>query len=294
VLLDAKRALRLRTRARDAARWLREKFPRHAYRAGEMLKYAGTAAKEHRTFFVVSSERGAGADAIRCLQSVYDQRYPRAKVRHVYIDDASPDDTDGLIRRWLAEHPDHNVDYIRTAERAGGSANNLRGFRMAPPGSVVCELNGDDRLPDASVIRFLNKVYQSPQVWITCNTLQYPDGSLCWALAYGFSRETVRQNAFRSAAWGTHLHTFRRELLDRVPESYLLDPQTGRYWECADDVALYLAMYELAGTHVRHIYRPTYVYREGAQSERQKAPGKPQQLEQRIRAFTPLKPLERL
>jgi hypothetical protein len=55
-------------------------------------------------------------------------------------------------------------------------------------------------------------------------------------------------------------HTFRSELFGHVLEGTLIDPETGEYWESADDQALYLAMLELAGRHARHLDRVMYVY----------------------------------
>jgi hypothetical protein len=45
-----------------------------------------------------------------------------------------------------------------------------------------------------------------------------------------------------------------------LKEETFIDPQTGSYWESADDQAIYLSMLELSGRHAKHIYRTTYIY----------------------------------
>jgi len=180
-------------------------------------------------------------------------------VRHVFIDDASPDDTPTLVRQWLRDHPLHRVNFIHNSDRRRAFENNLVGFRMARRGDIVLELNGDDWLPDPGVLRFFDKVYSDPNVWTTYNTLRQADGVL--TIALGPPRRVVEHNQLRSWRWCTsHLHTFRYELFTLIDDQMFRNPETGAYWEIAHDQATYLPMIELAGRHARHIYRVTYVY----------------------------------
>jgi glycosyltransferase involved in cell wall biosynthesis len=210
---------------------------------------------------VVSCERHASAAALKCLDSVYRQSYDRRLVRHVFIDDASDDGTHELILRWLEEHPDNNVHYIRQQERKGGTYNTLLGFRLAEAETLVVELNGDDWLAGRGTLAFLNRVYADPGVWMTYNTLCYENGfPALWARP--IPEEVLARNGFREMdEWMTSApHTFRRGLFNHLHEETFRDPETGDYWESADDQAIYLAMLELAGRHARHLYRVTYVY----------------------------------
>jgi len=220
----------------------------------------GAFAPRHR-FCIVSCERHAGAAALKCLDSVYRQRYDRRLVRHVFIDDASCDGTHELVLRWLETHPDHNVDYIRQEECKGGTSNTLLGFRRAGPETLMVELNGDDWLAGRGTLAFLSRIYADPEVWMTYNTLRYDRGlPALWARPV--PEEVVTANAFREMEeWVTSApHTFRRRLFDHIDEATFRDPETGDYWESADDQAIYLAMLELAGRHARHLHRVTYVY----------------------------------
>ena len=283
---------------RQALEWLGHRYRvrlalRAMRRAGEIVRYAMVRPSRPHHFWIVSSSRNAGAAAIHCLESVDRQRYDRSMVTHVFIDDASSDDTPRRITDWLHGTPDHAVRFICRKERRGGTSNNLDGFRMAPAGSIVIELNGDDRLPEARTLAFLNLVYQDPDVWMTYNTFRRSDGVLPIALP---PPKTVRQaRSYRKSPWATsHLHTFRAELFRHVPASVLIDPENGTYWAKADDVALCLAMLELAGEHARPLYRITCHYNFHPATEEQLDPEGQRSLARRIRLADPLKPLRSL
>jgi glycosyltransferase involved in cell wall biosynthesis len=251
--------------------WKTPRLRRALGRLREALFCAVVRPREDKRFLVVSAERNAGEAAVRCLASVFAQKYDRRLVRHVFIDDASTDDTAVLIEKWLARHPDHNVEFIRNPERMGLCANNVRGFGMAEPGWIVLEVNGDDWLPDGGVLRFLNKVYADHDLWMTHNTYRHFSRGRVGRISTMLpaSERRGEQKSVREAPWNTsHLHSFRAELFFHLNEGSLVDPESGEYWESAVDKAFYLPMLELAGRHARNIFRVTYVYnlRESSQA----------------------------
>mgnify|MGYP001478960539 CR=1 FL=1 len=227
----------------------------------ERRHYARRISPENKQFWILSCTRNAGDWALKCLDSIQNQDYPRDCFNHLFIDDASTDSTDALIRKWLQNNPGHNVQYQRNETRLGGTANTLNGFRMAPPGSIVLEVNGDDWLPDSGVLAFLNKVYVDADVWMTYNSYMFSDGRSSQQCR-PYPPRVVRENAFREyPRWiSSHLHTFRSEVFGHLREETFFDPATGQYWESADDMAIYLAMLELCGIHSRHLFRVNYVY----------------------------------
>jgi glycosyltransferase involved in cell wall biosynthesis len=241
-------------------------FRRALRRGAEILRYALVRPRQANHFHIVSTQRNAGTDVVACLDSVECQRYPKEAYRHLIIDDNSTDHTADIIRRWCESHPGHNVDFVARSERRGGTWNTLDGFRQVGRESIVIELNGDDRLPDTGVLAFLNKVYQDPEVWMTYNTQRESTGVIPFQLP---PPDAVRDAcSYRDHPWATsHLHTFRRRLFDHVPDEIMIDPDTGEFWESADDIALYLWMLELAGHHSRHLWRITCVYNFHEQTE---------------------------
>ncbi|PLX78351.1 MAG: hypothetical protein C0616_14765 [Desulfuromonas sp.] len=272
-----------------------QRVRRRLGRLGEICRYAGRRPAHSQMFYVVTCQRNAGTHVLRCLDSVHTQRYPGDNYRHICIDDASTDGTDRLIEKWLANHPGHRVEFVRNQERQGGTANTVRGFGQAPIDSVVLELNGDDWLPDPGVFDFLNRVYSDHEVWMTYNTLCYPDGRIPpWAKPY--PRTVVVANAYRDCPdWSSsHLHSFRRPLFDHIRPETFIDPLTDELWESADDQAIYLAMLELAGRHARHLERITYVYNFWEQSHIYESTQESEQRAARIRRGERYSPLVRL
>jgi glycosyltransferase involved in cell wall biosynthesis len=239
---------------------------RAAGRLQEVVRYSLVRPRHRHHFHIVSTQRNAGRDVVRCLDSVDSQNYPKDLCRHLVIDDASDDDTPDLIDAWLARHPGHNVDLVRRQNRRGGTRNTLDGIGRVEADSIVIELNGDDWLPDPGVLPFLNKVYQDPEVWMTYNTQRESTGVIPFQLPP--PRDIRRNRSYREYQWATsHLHSFRRPLFDHVPEKTMVDPESGEYWKSADDVALYLYMLELAGAHALHIWRITCLYNFHPQTE---------------------------
>ena len=258
------RARSLKRRIKKRLRKIRVRLRQRVPRRMEALRYAMVRAKEQKKFHVVSCERNAGEWAIRCLESVYSQDYDRRRVRHVFFDDASDDGTHESIEQWLRDHPGHSVQYIHNTERKGGAANDLTGFRMAEPRSIVIEVDGDDWLPDKNVLKFFNKVYQKGDIWTTYNTpIRFDNGRYHrnpQTQRCRIAEDLIARNRVRLGPWRSHhLHTFRAELFRHIREESLIDPETGEYWETRDKSVFY-PMLELAGKHSRHVYRITYVY----------------------------------
>ena len=282
----------------SAVQWLANRYrvlllKRAVGRGLEILRYALVHPRGKQRFHVVSAQRNMGDVALNCLQSVYDQEYSNDLVRHVFIDDASTDDTATLVEAWLRDHPDHCVEFIRNSERLGMLANNLKGFRLAEENSVGIELNGDDWLPDRGVLRFLNKIYSDDEVWMTYNTLRQTDGTVLFQVPP--SRAVRRSLAYRKAPWLTsHLHTFRIALYRHVSIDLLTDPLTGELWDLSQDIAVYLSMLEMAGDHACHIYRITCTYHPHAASDHVRDRTAQLAADRRIRLLTPCRPLESL
>lgn len=234
-----------------------------------------------------------GETVARCLESVKNQNYPKHLVQHVIIDDASTDETPEIINNWIQAHPDQRVTFIHNTKRIGMLGNNLAGFRTANDTDIGIELNGDDWLPDSGVLRFFNKVYNEHDVWMTYNTLRQTDGTVLFQLPP--PREVRRLRSYRQAPWTTsHLRTFRMRLYRLVPSQHLNDPTTGSHWDMAPDIAVYLAMLEMAGEHARHIYRVTCTYHPHAMSEHVRDRARQLATDERIRDLPPCQPLKSL
>ena len=157
------------------------------------------------------------------------------------------------------------------------------------------ELNGDDWFPDAGIALFYNKIYADEAVWMTYNTLKLSDGPpASWSKKW--PGHVIKNNSFRDQKDWTAgpLQTFRRRLFDYIDEDVFIDPETGAYWECADDQAVYLCLFELAGQHSEHISRISYVYNFNETSHAYVDKEKSIRCATRIRAGRRYQPLEAL
>jgi len=261
----------------------------------EKIRYALLPTKQQHHFFIVSCSYNPDKAAIKCLQSVYNQKYPKNLITHLFIDDVSSDNSEALITDWLKLHPDNSVNYIRNKEHKGGTYNTIWGFRRAPSESIVLELNGDDWLPDDRVLPFLNKVYLNTNVWMTYNTFKHHNGRIPKTLK-PVPKKVLRNNSYRDYfRWiSSHLHSFRQQLFTHIRKESFIDPDTGKFWESADDQAIYLCMLELAGRHSCHLYRVTYMYNFRDISEENKDKQGGLNRVRRIRSLPKYEPLKQL
>ena len=274
-------------------RWLKL-AARSIRRAAGEARLRRFRPERFHAIWVISAARNAEDDVGRHLESIHDQAYDRARFRHVLIDDASSDSTLDRARSFQRRHPEAPLEIVANPERRGGCENYTLGFRRAPPGSIVLQVDGDDWLPDDRVFAYLNMVYHDLDVWMTYNSWAFPDGRPS-VNSEPVPDRVIAENAYRDYPWiSSHLHSFRRELFDFVREESLIDPETGKYWMSSVDQAQFLPMLELAGRHAIHLDRVMYVYnlRESSiintQRERQAAAAR------RVRAMPRYKPLERL
>lgn len=250
--------------------------------------------KRQHTFFIASAAHDASGWIERHLASIAGQRYPLERVEHVILDDASSDDTAEVARRALRKLPSLRTRVERNESQLGGCANLTRLFRSAPAESIVLQVDADDWLADPGVLAYLNHLYQDPELWMTYNSWQFPDGSPS-TNSRPLPRGVTRRSAFREHIWVTsHLHSFRKELFDHVREDSLIDPETGEYFRSAVDMSHYFPMLELAGRRARHVPRILYVYNLHAGSLIASKRDKQLACERRIRALPRYAPLPSL
>ena len=141
----------------------------------EIIRFSTTKPNNEITFWVVSAQYNAGEATLKCLDSVYNQDLPKSRVKHIFIDNASINNTPELIESWLAKHSDHNVEYIRNEKNMNIAYNLYTAFKRAPKGNISMQLDGDNWLADSKSLSFLTKVYADKNIWTTFNTWRSSD-----------------------------------------------------------------------------------------------------------------------
>ena len=167
-------------------------------------------------------------------------------------------------------------------------------FKRAPKGSISMQLDGDDWFADSEALPFLTKVYSNKDIWTTFNTWRSSDKKII-GQTRKFTKDVVTNNKFRSCPWNSgHLKTFRSELFQHVPKSYMIDPRTDYWWSSSADQAFFLCILELSGKHIYHTHRILYTYNIRDHTNVNSYCVEQEDCKREIRQLPRLKPLENL
>jgi glycosyltransferase involved in cell wall biosynthesis len=158
---------------------------------------------------------------------------------------------------------------------------------------IIVEVDADDWLLHPFIFDHLNDIYQDPEIWMTYGQyVEYPNGNVGGHYQLYLDDAVDAQNNYRNSIFPySHLKTYKVWLFNKVPKTYLINPETGKYWTTTADFAMCMPMVEMAGK--KHIYRiddPIYVYNtsEEAESESRLNLFEQKRAEQIIRQFPPL------
>lgn len=191
------------------------------------------------------------------LDSVLNQQYDQFRV--ILIDDCSTDGMSGQIDVYLDNHPrNKQVTYVRNNQRLGALHNIYNAVWSCRPDEIVVIVDGDDWLANGLVLRYLNGVYQDPNVWLTYGQFKrFPKNSD--AKSSQVPPEIIRRKQLRTFPWVTsHLRTFYAGLFHKIQKKDLL--YQGRFFPMTGDLAIMFPMVEMAGEHSRFIPDILYVY----------------------------------
>ena len=193
----------------------------------------------------------------RNLDSVLCQSYTNYRV--IYTDDCSPDHTGNFVEAYLMTHPQQKkVTLIKNKERIGALHNLYNMIHSCDDQDIIVTLDGDDWFPDRYVLKRLNEVYSSGEVWLTYGQFQiHPTGENGWATA--MPDNIVKNNTFRDYTHlPTHLRTFYSWLFKAIKlEDFLY---LGDFYTMTWDMAMMFPMIEMAGERHRFISDIMYIY----------------------------------
>jgi glycosyltransferase involved in cell wall biosynthesis len=195
------------------------------------------------------------------LQSILSQNYTNFRV--IYTDDCSPDGTGRLVEEYLIDNdPDGKVYLIKNSVRRGSLYNLFTMVHMCDDDEIIVTVDGDDWLKDddKNILKRINAVYSSGEIWMTYGQFQWLAGPSGWSVAY--ADEIVKNNTFRwTAAIPTQLRTFYAWLFKKIKLNDLL--YMGRFYPMAGDVAFIVPIIEMAGERHKFIPDIAYVYNDG-------------------------------
>lgn len=215
-------------------------------------EWHGLRGTKEKQIVVVSPFRNASEYLLDHIRSVAYQDYTNWK--HILIDDASDDSSQEVFNTMMSEIGEDlssHYQYIRNNTSNGAVCNQIQTVRqhIDNPDAIVILLDGDDALVnDPDVFHHINAWHEQGD--------EFTYGS-CWSLADNipliaqpYPKQVRDSKSYRNHrfTWGipyTHLRTFRRHLLDRIPDSAFQD-DNGEWYRAGGDVAVFYNLIESA------------------------------------------------
>ncbi len=222
-------------------------------------------------FFTIAIDTCNHEDWIeRCLNTCLTQKYNNFEV--ILVDAISDDKTYEIAKKYSEEFS--NLKIYQNEKRLPQVANFLWLTELSKPGSIVVSIDGDDWLKNNKVLKNLNEVYNSGEVWMTYGTYEeYPYRSVSH-IYKSYPEDVIKNNSFRDYQWlASHLRTWKRELLLKVDVKEF-KREDGEWLDTTGDQAIMVPMLELSGDRSRYVPEVSYVYnvanttRDGASNEK--------------------------
>ena len=191
----------------------------------------------------------------RCLYSLMSQRFKDFKC---YItDDMSTDGTVEKVKSIIKDDSRFTLIENHIKLYQPGNYDQIIRWRGVDGDEICVEVDGDDWLPNPSVLGKINDVYQDPNVWMTSGSFKYQDGRP------GFNRPILTTDNIRKSNFTlSHLRTWKAWLWKKIDEKDLRD-EKDNYWSVAGDLAFMWPMIEMSGLeHFKFIDEVLYVYNE--------------------------------
>jgi|TARA_R100001163_G_scaffold63786_1_gene56472 glycosyltransferase involved in cell wall biosynthesis len=196
--------------------------------------------------------------AERNISSVIEQDYTNYDI--AFIDDCSTDKTFEIVENKLTNLPSKhfNLCLEKNSFNKGKMQNAYDSIHKAKDNTIIVILDGDDWFPNKNVLKYLNEVYNSSDVWMTNGSYIIEPTKQVISPKIN---ETYWNGIIRHKSWEfSHLGTFKKELFCKVKRKDFMNKR-GEYWATTSDQAIMWPMAEMAGPeHFKAIDEVLYVY----------------------------------
>jgi FkbM family methyltransferase len=221
---------------------------------------------EQDSIAVITPFYNAEAYIERCILSVASQDYERY-VMHL-IDDASTDSGYEVAKRTIATLPkdiQKKFHLHKNTTNVGAVCNQVTTIReqcQAP--DIIMQLDGDDSLVnDPNIFHFYNNLYHEGAEFTYGSCWSMVDNIPLVAQPYPKHILDTRQYRNHKFAWGmpyTHLRTFRKILIDRVPDEAFKD-ENGDWYRAGGDTSIFYNVIEKTSPDtIRAVTKIVYNY----------------------------------
>ena len=187
----------------------------------------------------------------RCIESVAVQDYDNYE--HILINDCSTDETANVVLAALSSLPTtlrNKFTFVNNSTRQGAVYNQVSAIReIAEPNTIVMVLDGDDSLVnDNSIFAYYNSIYDG--------SVEFTYGS-CWSMVDNIplisqpypehikQAKAYRQHKFNWNMPYTHLRTFKKFLINEIPDTNFQD-ELGQWYGAGGDGSTFYSLIEAA------------------------------------------------
>ncbi len=191
------------------------------------------------------------------LNSIFLQNYTNYRV--VYVDDLSPDNTGLLVEKYVkSKGQNYRFTLIKNKKRKLAMANIYNAVvNYCQNDEIVVMVDGDDFLAQPDVLKYINHVYSTQNVWLTYGSNYFLSRCEPVGWAASFPKSVVTNNKFRAFKHGlTHMRTFYAWLFKKINMKDLM--YKNGFVPMTYDVAMFLPMIEMAGN--RHLFIDKILY----------------------------------
>lgn len=191
-----------------------------------------------------------------CLKTCLTQKYDNFEV--ILVDAKSDDKTFDIAKKYKNEFK--NLKIFQNEKRLPQVANFVWLTQLSRPNTIIVSVDGDDWLKNSQVLKKLNNIYNSGDVWMTYGTYEeFPYRNVS-SVYKEYPKEIISNNSFRQYQWlASHLRTFRKELFLNIDVNDLKLPNQ-EWLDTTGDQAIMLPMLEMSSEKSRYVSEILYVY----------------------------------
>lgn len=189
----------------------------------------------------------------RCVGSIISQDFDKFKC--YLIDDMSTDSSVDKINKIIKD--DTRFELIINKKKKYKTLNFVEVLKNEniSDNDIVVEIDGDDWLPNPSVLSRINEIYLDDNIWITNGSFKYATGEMGFSSPQ-FNFDTLRFDRFTAS----HLRTWRVFLWRNIKDEDHKDTK-GNYFTINADLAYMLPMLEMAGfEHYKFLPEVNLIY----------------------------------
>lgn len=163
-----------------------------------------------------------------------------------------------IVRRHRGRNKvNHRVDVIVNQKRMGALANLYHAIHSCEDDEIIVTVDGDDWLQHKNVLKDLNTLYSTQNIWLTHGRLiEYPNNVSAWCEP--FPQHIIEKNDFRKFKCASHLRTFYAWLFKKIQIEDL--QYEGDFFIMTWDMAMMYLMLEMAGERHAFVSNINYVY----------------------------------